>query len=158
LTLQRDVVRNERRQSYENRPYGRSELVVAEEMYPPAHPYHWPVIGSHEDLQAATLADVRDFFRRFYAPKNASLVIAGDFRGEEARRWVERYFGWIPSGGAAAPARPRQPTLGRSKERTIRDRVRLPRVEYVFHTAAAHRPGDAEIELFAGILGGGKSS
>ncbi|MBI5479927.1 MAG: insulinase family protein [Deltaproteobacteria bacterium] len=128
LDLQRDVVRNERRQQYENRPYGRAHLVIPEEMYPKSHPYHWPVIGSHRDLEAATVADVQAFFRRYYVPGNASLVVAGDFHAARARKWIERYFGWIPRApepehGAAPPA-----ALARAKVRVLRDRVQLPRV------------------------------
>ena len=117
LERQRKVVQNERRQSYENRPYGRAELAIPEAMYPPEHPYHWPTIGSHADLEAATVADVRAFFERFYRPSNASLVVAGDFDPAEARTLVEKYFAWQPrlppperraaAGGAAAGARHR---------------------------------------------------
>src|SRR5215831_13029668 len=94
LGRQRKVVQNERRQSYENRPYGRAELLIPETMYPPAHPYAWPTIGSHEDLEAASVDDVREFFARFYLPSNATLAIAGDFDPAEARALAERYFGW----------------------------------------------------------------
>src|SRR4029079_18069759 len=104
---QRKVVQNERRQSYENRPYGRAELAVPEAMYPPDHPYHWPTIGSHADVEAATVADVRAFFERFYRPSNASLVIAGDFDPAEARKMVDRTFGWQPK--LAAPERAPRP-------------------------------------------------
>src|SRR5450755_5066221 len=103
LEKQRKVVLNERRQSYENRPYGRAELAISEAMYPPDHPYHWPTIGSHADLEAATVDDVRAFFDRFYRPSNASLVVAGDFEPAAGRALVEKYFGWI----AARPAPPR---------------------------------------------------
>jgi zinc protease len=158
LDLQRDVVRNERRQQYENRPYGRAHLVIPEEMYPASHPYHWPVIGSHRDLEAATVADVQAFFRRYYVPANASLVVAGDFRPAQARKWIDRYFGWIPRApepehGAARPA-----TLARSKVRVLRDRVQLPRVYHVYHSPAAYQPGDAEADLLARVMAGGKNS
>src|SRR4030095_14431136 len=98
------VVKNERRQSYESRPYGRAELVVPEAMYPPEHPYHWPTIGSPPDPEAATVAAGRAFFARFYRPPNASLVIAGDFDPAEARALVARYFAWQPK--LPPPARP----------------------------------------------------
>src|SRR5262245_41834045 len=107
LERQRKVVQNERRQSYENRPYGRGELVIPESMYPASHPYHWPTIGSHEDLVAATVDDVRAFFDKFYRPSNASLVIAGDFDPAAARALVDRYFGWQPK--RERPQRPRPP-------------------------------------------------
>src|SRR5215467_1624933 len=96
LDRQRKIVQNERRQSYENRPYGKAQLLIPPEMFPVGHPYHHDVIGSHEDLVAATVDDVRAFFRSFYVPNNASLVIAGDFDAAEAKKLVERYFGWIP--------------------------------------------------------------
>src|SRR6266404_4527028 len=126
LTKQRKVVQNERRQSYENRPYGRAELVVPEVMYPKNHPYHWPTIGSHADLEAASVEDVRAFFSRFYLPSNASLVIAGDFEPAEARALVDRYFGWQPRRPppprvTAAPA-----SLDADREITVTDRVQLP--------------------------------
>jgi zinc protease len=95
LNRQRDVVRNERRESYENQPYGRAELLVPGAMFPAGHPYSWPIIGAHADLVAASLDDVRQFFGQHYTPGNASLVIAGDFAPATARRMVERYFGWI---------------------------------------------------------------
>jgi predicted Zn-dependent peptidase len=159
LERQRKVVQNERRQSYENRPYARGELVVPEAMYPPDHPYHWPTIGSHEDLEAATVADVRAFFDRFYRPSNASLVIAGDFEPAQARALVDRYFGWQPK--REPPARPKPTSaiaLGADVVREVTDRVQLPRLRLVWHAPALFAPGDADLDLAAHVLGGGKSS
>jgi len=159
LERQRKVVQNERRQSYENRPYGRAELVVPESMYPPEHPYHWPTIGSHADLEAATVADVRAFFERFYRPSNASLVIAGDFDPAEARALVERYFGWQQK--LAPPARspqPADPVLARDVEVALTDRVQLPRLRLTWHAPALFAAGDADLDMAAHVLGGGKSS
>jgi predicted Zn-dependent peptidase len=159
LDRQRKVVQNERRQSYENRPYARGELVVPEAMYPPDHPYHWPTIGSHEDLEAATVADVRAFFDRFYRPSNASLVIAGDFEPAEARALVDRYFGWQPK--REPPAHPKPTSaiaLGADVAREVTDRVQLPRLRLVWHAPALFTPGDADLDLAAHVLGGGKSS
>jgi zinc protease len=158
LDKQRKVVQNERRQSYENRPYGRSELVISESLYPEGHPYHWPTIGSHEDLQAARVADVQSFFRRFYVPSNASLVVAGDFDPTRVRALVERYFGWqaaqpVPTKGSAGPV-----ALGAAKSAEFKDRVALPRVYLVWPSPAAFAEGDADLDLAATILGGGKSS
>ncbi|MBM4132033.1 insulinase family protein, partial [bacterium] len=96
LDLQRSVVRNERRQSYENQPYGGAELMISAAMWPEGHPYHHPVIGSHEDLEAASVQDVKDFFAAFYVPGNASLVVAGDFDRTEAKRLVAETFGAVP--------------------------------------------------------------
>src|SRR5438045_1456058 len=98
LDTQRDVVRNERRQSIENVPYGRAEERLVQLLYPQPNPYYGYVIGSHEDLQAASLEDVKNFFRTYYAPGNASLTIAGDFDKAQARKWVEQYFGPLPAG------------------------------------------------------------
>ncbi len=161
LDRQRKVVQNERRQSYENRPYGRAELIVPETMYEPTHPYHWPVIGSHEDLEAATVADVRDFFDRFYRPSNASLVIAGDFDPAEVRRLCDRYFGWLPARPAPVTVtagsinvRP----LAADQRRSVTDRVQLPRLRIEWHSPALFAPGDSDLDLAAQILGGGKSS
>lgn len=159
LERQRKVVQNERRQSYENRPYARGELIVPEAMYPPDHPYHWPTIGSHEDLEAATVADVRAFFDRFYRPSNASLVIAGDFEAAQARALVDRYFGWQPK--REPPARPKPTTaiaLGEDVVREVTDKVQLPRLRLVWHAPALFAPGDADLDLAAHVLGGGKSS
>jgi predicted Zn-dependent peptidase len=125
LERQRKVVQNERRQSYENRPYARAELAIPEAMYPAEHPYHWPTIGSHADLEAATVADVRAFFERFYRPSNASLVIGGDFDPALARDLVERFFGWQPK--LPPPTRaplPAEPRAGaRHRDRADRSRA-----------------------------------
>jgi predicted Zn-dependent peptidase len=159
LERQRKVVQNERRQSYENRPYGRGELVVPESMYPADHPYHWPTIGSHEDLEAATVADVRAFFERFYRPSNASLVIAGDFDPAEARTLVEKYFGWQPKlPPPERSPRPTDPALARDVNVTLTDRVQLPRLRLAWHSPALFAPGDADLDMAAHVLGGGKSS
>src|SRR5262245_4637182 len=98
LDLQRDVVRNERRQTSENTPYGKADLLVSELMYPPGHPYHISVIGTHEDLETATVKDVQDFFARHYLPNNASLTIVGDFEPARARELVQKYFGDLQPG------------------------------------------------------------
>ena len=111
LDNQRDVVKNERRQSYENRPYAKSTLILAELLYPSNHPYSWPVIGSQADLSAASVDDVSEFFRQYYTPNNASLVIAGDFDPSKARSLVEKYFGSIPSGPAVDRLEQWIPTL-----------------------------------------------
>lgn len=158
LDRQRKVVQNERRQSYENRPYGRAELLIPELMYEPSHPYHWPVIGSHADLEAATVADVQDFFDRFYRPSNASLAIAGDFDPKEARRLIEQYFGWLPARSAPTSVKAPPPVLSESKRLTVPDRVQLPRLRLDWHSPALFAAGDADLDLAAQILGGGKSS
>ena len=100
LNAQRDIVKNERRQSYDNRPYGRVGEIMDAELYPEGHPYHWPVIGSMTDLSAASDADVKAFFNKWYGPNNTVLVIAGDFNPAQAKAWVQKYFGAIPRGPA----------------------------------------------------------
>jgi zinc protease len=158
VDLQRDVVKNERRQSYENRPYGAVELVVPEKMYPAQHPYHHPVIGSHADLTRASVEDVKSFFRRHYVPSNASLVIAGDFDPKEARKLVDQYFAWMPRVPAPDHAVPPRAWLKKSERVTLTDQVELPRVTLVWHSPEMFGSGDAEAELLAALLGGGKSS
>ena len=108
--VQRDVVKNERRQSYENRPYGMAHHHLQPALFPLPHPYHWMTIGSQEDLDAASLDDVKDFFQRFYGPSNASLAIAGDFHPEQALELVNRYFGDL-SPGESVPRVGRQDSL-----------------------------------------------
>src|SRR6185369_10284076 len=158
LDRQRKVVQNERRQSYENRPYGQSELVIPEAMYPDDHPYHWPTIGSHADLEAASVGDVRVFFTRFYLPSNASLVIAGDFEPADAKALVEKYFGWIPRRPPPERRTPAPVALAEERAITLTDRVQLPRLRLCWHAPALFAPGDAELDLAAQVLGGGKSS
>ena len=158
LERQRKVVQNERRQSYENRPYGQSELAIPEAMYTPDHPYHWPTIGSHADLEAAGVADVRAFFERYYLPSNASLVVAGDFDFAAGRALVEKYFGWIPQRPAPSRRTPRPAVLDGNREITLTDRVQLPRLRLCWHSPALFAKGDADLDLAAQVLGGGKSS
>src|SRR5947199_10520938 len=143
VDLQRGVVQNERRQSYENRPYGLAEENILQRLYPPDHPYHWPVIGSMADLSAATLDDVRGFFRTYYTPNNATLAIAGDITPRATRQLVERYFGDIPR--VPALTRPTPPALqpGPDVYATLQHRVQLPRVYDAWHTVKAFAAGDA---------------
>src|SRR5258707_12510561 len=103
VDAQRDVVKNERRQSYENRPYGMAELTLGEMLYPEGHAYPWPVIGYMPDLTAASYDDVVSFFKKYYAPSNASLVVAGDLNAENARTLVEKWFGDVKPGAAVEP-------------------------------------------------------
>jgi len=158
LDKQRDVVRNERRQTSEMEPYGKAELKIGELMFPEGHPYHHPVIGSHEDLEAATLKDVVDFFANYYVPANASLVVAGDFDPAKIKPLIASLFGTLPRGSdpmhrTAPPAR-----LTGTTRVTFTDRVQFPRVSMVWHSPAAYRPGDAEVDLAADVLADGKSS
>ncbi|MBK9776643.1 MAG: insulinase family protein [bacterium] len=155
LDLQRNVVRNERRQSYENQPYGAAELMVSDAMWPQGHPYHHPVIGSHEDLEAATVEDVKGFFDTYYVPGNASLVVAGDFDPAEAKKLIASTFGAVPvrplpEHRTAAPV-----TLEREVRRLATDRVRFPRLYLVWHSPAAYQDGDADMDVLSSVLAAG---
>ena len=158
LDHQRDVVRNERREGLENTPYGRSFKLIVENVFPAGHPYSWPVIGSHEDLVAATFEDVKDFFRTYYTPNNLSLVIAGDFEPAEAKRLVGKYFGGIPAGPALDRPGRFVPSLSGEKVVEVSDRVPQERVFVAWPTAPYFEKGDAELDLAAQILTDGLSS
>ncbi len=158
VDAQRDVVKNERRQSYENRPYGVAELALGEMLYPEGHPYHWPTIGYMEDLTAASYQDVVDFFKKYYAPNNASLVVAGDIDLDRARAAVEKWFGEIPRSEFVPPVAPPAAYLTEVKKRTITDRVQLPRLYLAWVTPAQYQPGDAALDLASAVLSGGKNS
>jgi zinc protease len=154
---QRDVVLNERRQNYENRPYGLATMATVAALYPPDHPYHWLTIGSADDLRAATLAEVRDFFTRFYHPGNASIAVAGDVRTDEALDLIEAYFGNIPAGPPVAPVAARA-DLPAPVSLLLEDRVELPRLYLAWHSPAMFAPGDAELDIAADVLSNGKNS
>lgn len=155
---QRQVVMNERRQNYENEPYGLASILIAENLYPPDHPYHWPTIGSMEDLQAATFDDVVEFFQSYYGPQNAGLAIAGDIDLEQTRQAVEKWFGEIPAGPAVPPLAPPAVYLTAEKRLVMQDKVQLPRLYMTWSTPAAFHPGDAECDILASLLAGGKNS
>ncbi len=158
VDLQRGVVQNERRQSYENRPYGLAQENILERLFPPNHPYHWPVIGSMKDLQAATLDDVRRFFQTYYTPNNATIAIAGDIAPRDARALVERYFGDIPRGPAVTRTPPPPVHLSADVPAVLEDRVQLPRVYDAWHTVKAFADDDATLDVVANVLAGGRSS
>ena len=156
---QRKVVLNERRQQYENRPYGLAPAALMAALHPPGHPYHWLTIGDPDDLRAAGLDEVKEFFAAWCHPANASLAIAGDVRTGDAFAAVRRYFGEIPPG--PPPARPETPPAsGPAGDRRLllEDRVELPRLYLCWESPALHAPGDAEFDLLAEMLGGGRSS
>jgi zinc protease len=155
---QRDVVRNERREKLENIPYGWWRKLIFEDLYPYRHPYANDVIGTHEDLLAATLDDIKDFFRTFYTPNNLSLAVVGDFDPAEAKRLVEKYFGGIPAGPPLDRPPRWIPTLDGERVIEVRDRVQQERTYFVWHSPAWFDPGDAELELASTILTEGLSS
>ncbi len=155
---QRDVVRNERRQSYEDSPYGVMWLALPTILYPAGHPYAHTVIGSHEDLEAAGLADVVAFFDTWYTPDNASLVVAGDFEPAEIKPLIAQLFGGLARGSAperAAPAPVDQPQAALTE---LTDDVQLPRSWMFWHSPAAMAPGDAELDILAAVMGGSRAS
>ncbi len=158
VDAQRDVVKNERRQSVENRPYGTAEVVIGEMLYPSGHPYHWPVIGYMEDLTAASYDDVVAFFEKYYAPSNASLVVAGDLRTADARRLIEKWFGDVKSGPSPEPMSIPGVALTGVQKKTITDRVQLPRLFLAWLTPSHFAPGDAALDMVADVLAGGKNS
>ncbi len=163
LDLQRDVVRNERRQRSENQPYGMVHLRLPELLYPEGHPYHHPVIGSHEDLEAAQVDDVKAFFAKYYDPANASICIAGDFKPEEAMQLLQSWFATIPSKGK--PQDPGAPnfdsnvtTLKSVVRETMQDRVELSRTYMAWQSPKHLTKADAELDLLASVLAKGKGS
>jgi zinc protease len=158
LENQRDVVRNERRQSVEGTPYGLVQEALFHHLYPNDHPYYASVIGSHADIEAARLADVREFFRLYYAPNNASLAVVGDIDPAAAKKLIKRYFGPIPAGPPVPPISVQTPPIDSERRAVVSDKVELPRVYMAWITDPIFKPGDAECDLIARILGGGKSS
>ncbi len=158
LANQRDVVRNERRQSIESMPYGIVEEELYHLLFPKGHPYYASVIGSHADIEAARVNDVRNFFKQYYTPNNASLAIVGDFKKDEVKALVEKYFGSIPKGPDVPKIQATTPPITAERRATVTDQVELPRVYMAWITPPILKPGDAEADLISHILGGGKSS
>jgi len=158
LSNQQDVVRNERRQSVENAPYGLAEEAVFHQLFPQDHPYYADVIGSHADIQAAKLEDVRDFFKSYYAPNNATLAIIGDIDVAKTKAMVEKYFGTIARGPDVPPVSVTTPPITSEKRLAMTDQVELPRIYMSWLTSPYYKPGDAEADVSARILGGGKAS
>lgn len=163
LDTQRDVVRNELRQQVENVPYGKSEELVYRLMYPKGHPYHEAVYGTHEDLEAATVTNVKDFFATYYVPNNASLVVAGDFDSAKIKPLIQSLFGTISRGGDVVHRTPAEwtlpnPPMDKVVRVTMLDKVELPRLIISYHSPAIFTPGDADMDLLAAILTQGKSS
>ena len=158
LSNQQDVVRNERRQSYENRPYGIVEEALFHQIFPKNHPYYANVIGSHADIQAAKLEDVRTFFKTFYAPNNASLAIVGDIDKTAVKKLVEKYFGTFKRGEPVTKPVVDTPKITAERLATVTDRVELPRVYMAWITSPIYKPGDADADITSFLLGGGRSS
>jgi zinc protease len=156
---QREVVLNERRQNYENRPYGFAGMAVAAALYPPDHPYHWMTIGSAEDIRAARLDDVKAFFQTYYRPRNASLSLAGDVDTGQVLAMATDYFGPIDAGPEPPPVVITEPPAVTSEVRLLlEDRVELPRLYIAWHSPALFAPDDAELDLVGEVLASGKTS
>jgi zinc protease len=158
LDNQRDVVKNERRQNYENRPYGQSEGMIAAALFPPDHPYSWLTIGSHEDLTAASLDDVKGFFRRWYGPNNATLAIAGDVDTANVVALVEKYFGPLPRGPEVDMPAPRPAQLAESKRLVMEDKVKLAQLSFTFPGVEKGHPDAPALQFLASIIASNKSA
>lgn len=155
---QRDVVKNERRQSYDNPPYGLSDQLLTEALYPSSHPYSWPVIGYMDHLSAASYEDVVSFFRRYYAPNNASLVIAGDIDVSQARALAQKWFADVAKGEPVPVLQAAPPRVTEQKKLLLEDRVQLPRLYMRWVTPALYADGDAALTVLGQVLAGGKNS
>jgi zinc protease len=160
LDNQREVVKNEKRWSYDNRPYGSWSEKLQAHLYPPEHPYHHPTIGSMEDLDAASVEDVSAFFRTYYAPNNAVLTLVGDVDPVASRAWAERYFGRIPANPAIPPLGDTSlpPILGEERREVVEDRVPLPRIFFGFRAPALGDERLDAIDVATQVLAGGKGS
>jgi zinc protease len=155
---QRDVVKNERRQSYENQPYGMASIEIDKMLFPANHPYNWPTIGYMEDLTAASHSDVVEFFKKYYVPNNASLVIAGDIDIPRTKTLVEKWFNEVPRGAEVEPIAPPAAILTEVKKKTLTDRVALQRLYLAWLTPRMYAPGDAALDMVSSVLAGGKNS
>jgi zinc protease len=155
---QRDVVLNERRQNYENRPYGLAPMAILAALFPDDHPYHWTTIGEIADLHAAHIDDVRAFFSAYYHPANASIAIAGDIDSDRTLDLVRAYFEDLPPGPAVAPVIPETPALVREQRLVLEDRIELPRLHLAWLSPAMFADDDAELDLAADVLANGKTS
>ena len=158
LDNQRDVVKNERRQRVDNQPYGTAFEKIGDIMYPKPHPYNWTTIGSLEDLQAASMEDVKSFFRQYYVPNNAILVVSGDFEEKQARGWVDKYFGVIAKGGEIARPNVKMPKLEKEIRTTVEDSVPLQRRYMVWHGVRAYAPDEPALDMLGFILATGRTS
>ncbi len=158
LDLQREVVRNERRQSVEDSPYGIAWVELPQALYPEGHPYAHSVIGSHEDLQAATVEDVKSFFRTWYVPGNARLVVAGDFDVDTVKQRIQEYFGGIPASPVPERTVPEPVDLPAKPLVEVTDQVQLPATYLSWHTAPVLTDDDAVMDVLATIMSTGRSS
>lgn len=158
LDNQRDVVKNERRQNYDNVPYGTAYETIAREVFGPGHPYSWPVIGSMEDLSAASLEDVKAFFRKYYAPNNACIAVAGDFERNQVMDWIGKYFGPLPPGTSLAKSALFPANLTEERHLVSEEYVQLPRLFLTWPGPPRGTRDDALLDVLTTILSSGKNS
>ena len=158
FAAQRDIVQNERRQSYDNRPYGRAPEILTAALYPSANPYSWPTVGYMADLQQATVEDVKDFFRRYYAPSNATLSIVGDFDPAQAKQWITKYFSDLPRGKTISRPSVKPATITKEKHLVFEDRVQVPRL-YISWPSVGPKANDTyALNALASILAGTRTA
>jgi zinc protease len=159
LLNQQGVVQNEKRQGVDNQPYGHTSYVIDKLLYPAGHPYNWQVIGSFEDLANATVEDVRDFFRKWYGPQNATLVIAGDLDVAQTRAWVEKYFGEIPAGATQGDPQPQNVSLTESRRAYHEDNfARSPELNMVFPTVESYTDDSYALSILGELFSQGKKA
>jgi zinc protease len=159
LAKEKQVVKNEKRQSYDNNPYGHTSYVIDKNLYPADHPYNWQVIGSLDDLQNATLADVKEFFRRWYVPNNVTLVVAGDFDTVQAKKWVEKYFSEIKRGEDVRPL-PKRPGMVKETVKLYHEDnfARLPDLNMAWVTIEQYHPDSYPLAVLSQYLSQGKKA
>lgn len=159
LAKEKQVVKNEKRQSVDNRPYGHTSYVIDKNLYPESHPYNWQVIGSLDDLQAATLSDVKEFFRRWYVPNNVTLVVSGDFDEAQAKEWVHKYFDEIPRGEEVANMKPEAGVVSENIRLYHEDNfARVPELTYTWPTVEQYHPDSYALDVLAQYLTNGKKA
>ncbi|MGE5440622.1 MAG: M16 family metallopeptidase [Bacteroidota bacterium] len=158
LDNQIDVVKNERRQRYDNTPYGMAWEIIFSNLYPENHPYHWPTIGYMQDISNITLSNVKDFFHTYYVPNNASLVIGGDINIPKTKELVQRYFGPIPRGNSVKEVFAPEVSLDKNVSLIHEDNVQLPRIYFAWHTTNAYTDQDAALDILSYILSSSKNS
>lgn len=159
LAKEKQVVKNEKRQGVDNQPYGHTSYVIDKNLYPADHPYNWQVIGSLEDLQNATLADVKEFFRRWYVPNNVTLTLVGDFDPKQAKEWVKKYFDEIPKGEPIESVTPRAGKIETSKKLYYEDNfARLPELTMTWPTVEQYHPDSYALDVLSQYLSSGKKA
>lgn len=159
VAKEKQVVKNEKRQGVDNAPYGHVSYVVGKNLYPKNHPYNWQVIGSLEDLQNATLQDVKEFYEKWYVPNNATLVIAGDFDKKQAKKWVHKYFDDIPRGDDIKTLEKQAVSLENTKKLYYEDNfARLPELRYTWPTVEMYHKDSYALDILAKLLSSGKKS